>query len=234
MKIKRILCFVLTLLLTAGLFSGMAFAAGGFSDVPDGTWFTEAVQWAVDKKITTGTSETTFSPDATCTRAEMVTFLWRASGSPAPKNTKNPFTDVSASAYYYTPVLWAVGEGITNGTTATTFSPDKTVTRAEAVTFLWRDDHNPPWVSVNPFTDVPNGVYYTTPVIWANARGITNGTSATTFSPDDPCTRAQIVTFLWRIKEFYPDMNLLSIDFDAGVSEVNITNRLLLFIDNLK
>ena len=212
MKIKRMFSFVLTLLLAAGLFGGMAFAAGGFADVPDGAYYADAVQWAVEKKITNGTGPSTFSPDATCTRAEMVTFLWRASGSPTPKDTKNPFTDVSPGAYYYTPVLWAVSEGITNGTSATTFSPDKTVSRAEAVTFIWRDDKCPPYVDVNPYQDVPNvGAFYTTAVLWANAYGITNGTSANTFSPDAPCTRAQIVTFLWRIQEFYPGSELTSL-----------------------
>ena len=204
MKNKRILSFVLTLVLALGLLSGAAFAAGGFADVPDDAYFADAVQWAVEKKITNGTGPSTFSPDDTCTRAQMVTFLWRASGSPTPKDTKNPFSDVPRGAYYYTPVLWAVGEGITNGTTATTFSPDKTVTRAEAVTFIWRDDHNPPWVSVNPFTDVPDGVYYTTPVIWANASGITNGTDATTFSPDDPCTARRSSPSCGASSQFYP------------------------------
>ena len=222
MKTKRILSFVLTLLLAAGLFGGTAFAAGGFSDVPDGAYYADAVQWAVEKEITNGTGSSTFSPDATCTRAQMVTFLWRASGSPTPKETKNPFTDVSPSAYYYTPVLWAVSEGITNGTSSITFSPDKTVSRAEAVTFIWRDDKCPPYVDVNPYTDVPNvGAFYTTAVLWANAYGITNGTSATTFSPDVPCTRAQIVTFLWRIQEFYPGSELTSLKTNYPVIMVH-------------
>ncbi len=207
-KMKRVLSFVLTLCLALGLFCGKAFAAGSFSDVPDGAYYADAVQWAVEKAITKGTGPSTFSPNDTCTRAQMVTFLWRASGSPTPKETKNPFSDVRSDAYYYTPVLWAVSEGITNGTTAATFSPDKTVTRAEAVTFIWRDDHQPTWVDTCRFTDVPDGVFYTTPVIWATDRGITTGTSETTFSPNDPCTRAQIVTFLWRIRQFYPGSEL--------------------------
>ena len=174
MKAKRILSFVLTLCLALGLFSGMAFAADGFADVPDDAYYADAVQWAVEKEITNGTGPSMFSPNDTCTRAQMVTFLWRASGSPQPKETKTVFTDVQPGAYYYQPVLWAVGEGITNGTSSTTFSPERTVTRAEAVTFIRRDDHCPPWTAVNPFTDVPNtGAFYSTAVVWANDRGIT-------------------------------------------------------------
>ena len=127
----------------------------------------------------------------------MVTFLWRAAGSPKPENTVNPFTDVSASAYYYDAVLWAVGEGITKGTSATTFSPDVTVTRGQTVTFLWRYDGSPA-VSGGSFADVPADAYYASAVAWAVSEGVTNGTGATTFSPDADCTRAQIVTFLYR------------------------------------
>ncbi len=212
MKRKRILSALLVLCMAVSLLTVCAFAQGKFTDVPADAYYADAVDWAVEKAITEGITPTTFGPDMTCTRAQMVTFLWRASGSPQPKQTSSMFTDVSRDAYYYTPVLWAVGEGITNGTSLTTFSPDKTVTRAEAVTFIWRDDHCPTWVGVNPFTDVPNvGAYYSGAVVWATERGITNGTSATTFSPNDPCTRAQIVTFLWRIQQFYPGSELTSL-----------------------
>ena len=168
-----------------------------FVDVPTSAYYYDAVYWAAENGVTYGTSATTFSPNASCTRAQMVTFLWRAAGSPEPENAVNPFTDVSATAYYYDAVLWAVGEGITNGTSATTFSPDATVTRGQTVTFLWRYDGSPV-VSSGSFADVPADAYYASAVAWAVSEGVTNGTSATTFSPDAACTRAQIVTFLYR------------------------------------
>ncbi len=172
--------------------------AVSFTDVQTGTYYADPVQWAVNKGITTGTSATTFSPDATCTRAQAVTFLWRAAGSPAPKNSTMAFTDVANGSYYYNAVLWAVENGITNGTSATTFSPDNFCTRAQIVTFLWRSQKAPAVNAENPFSDVAASQYYTDAVLWAVGNGITNGTSATTFSPDANCTRAQIVTFLYR------------------------------------
>ena len=172
--------------------------AVSFTDVQNGTYYADPVQWAVGKGITTGTSATTFSPDATCTRAQAVTFLWRAAGSPAPKNTAMAFTDVQNGSYYYNAVLWAVENGITNGTSETTFSPDSFCTRAQIVTFLWRSQKSPAVNAANPFSDVGASEYYTNPVLWAVGNGITNGTSATEFSPNANCTRAQIVTFLFR------------------------------------
>jgi len=169
-----------------------------FVDVPAGAYYETAVLWAAENGITGGTTDTTFSPNATCTRAQAVTFLWRAAGSPAPKSTVNPFTDVQAGAYYETAVLWAVENGITNGTTATTFSPNATCTRAQIVTFLWRSQKSPAAGTVNPFTDVAASAYYNSAVLWAVKNGITAGTTATTFSPNNNCTRAQIVTFLYR------------------------------------
>lgn len=168
-----------------------------FVDVPTGAYYYDAVAWAVENGVTSGTSATTFSPNNSCTRAQMVTFLWRAAGSPEPESTVNPFTDVSASAYYYDAVLWAVEQGITNGTSATTFSPDATVTRGQTVTFLWRNAGSPA-ASGSSFTDVASDAYYATAVAWAAGEGITSGTSAITFSPNNNCTRAQIVTFLYR------------------------------------
>ena len=168
-----------------------------FTDVPEGAYYYDAVAWAVENGVTSGTSATTFSPDASCTRAQMVTFLWRAAGSPEPESIVNPFADVSASAYYYDAVLWAVEQGITNGTSATTFGPDATVTRGQTVTFLWRYDGSTA-VSGSGFVDVASDAYYATAVAWAVSEGVTNGTSATTFSPDNDCTRGQIVTFLYR------------------------------------
>lgn len=170
-----------------------------FTDVPDGAYYADAVRWAVENGITTGTGENTFSPDAPCTRAQMVTFLWRANGSPEPKDSGNWFSDVSAGAYYYKAVLWAVENGITTGTGATTFSPDATVTRGQTVTFLHRAAGSPQ-ASGSRFSDVDSDAYYAAAVAWAVANGITDGVSATSFAPGSPCTRAQIVTFLYRAK----------------------------------
>ncbi len=170
-----------------------------FVDVKQGDYYYDAVQWAVGKKITSGTSATTFTPDGICTRAQTVTFLWRSQGSPKAAGAENPFTDVSKDAYYYDAVLWAVEQGITNGTSAATFSPDATVTRGQTAAFLWRVAKQPQVdQTANPFADVTQDAYYYNAVLWAVAKEITNGTSSTTFSPDQGCTRAQIVTFLWR------------------------------------
>ena len=171
---------------------------GVFVDVPEGSYYEEAVAWAVENGITKGTSDTTFDPNGICTRAQAVTFLWRAAGSPAPKTSTMPFTDVKAGSYYYDAVLWAVENGITTGTSATTFSPDAECTRAQIVTFLWRAQKSPAADSVNPFTDVAADAYYVDAVLWAVEEKVTKGTSETTFSPDADCTRAQIVTFLYR------------------------------------
>ncbi|MBR6413039.1 MAG: S-layer homology domain-containing protein [Oscillospiraceae bacterium] len=170
-----------------------------FTDMPaKGNWAHDPIDWAIVTGVTSGTSETTFSPNAGCTRAQVVTFLWRAAGSPEPTSTSNPFTDVTGG-YYYKAVLWAVENNITSGTSATTFSPNSTCTRAQIVTFLWRFEGSPaPKTTNNPFTDVKPGSYYEKAVLWASEAGVTAGTSATTFSPDATCTRAQVVTFLYR------------------------------------
>ena len=139
-----------------------------------------------------------FDPNGICTRAQAVTFLWRAAGSPAPKSSAMPFTDVPAGSYFYNAVLWAVENGITMGTSDTTFSPSATCSRAQIVTFLWRSQSSPAAGSANPFTDVSASAYYADAVLWAVKENITKGTSSTTFSPADNCTRAQIVTFIWR------------------------------------
>ncbi len=169
-----------------------------FTDVPAGAYYADAVKWAVAEGITSGTSPTTFSPNNGCTRAQMVTFLWRAAGSPEPESDYEPFRDVPKDAYYRKAVLWAAGEGITSGTSPTTFSPNATVTRAQTVTFLWRWEGEPEADQRSGFRDVPAGQYYSQAVSWAVEAGITNGTGTTTFSPGQTCTRAQIVTFLWR------------------------------------
>lgn len=171
-----------------------------FTDVFKSDYFYDAVLWAVENGITTGTSRTRFSPYATCTRAQAVTFLWRASGSPVPKNSRMPFADVSPSAYYYDAVLWALEEGITTGTSSTTFSPDAVIDRAQAVTFLHRANGAPSVTGRTAFTDVPQTAYYADSVKWAVDHGITTGTNAAAFSPNASCTRAQIVTFLYRAR----------------------------------
>ena len=171
-------------------------ASNPFTDVYESDYYYDAVLWAVANGVTAGTSATTFSPNATVTRAQMVTFLWRAYGSPKATGS-NPFADVSADAYYYDAVLWAVANGVTNGTSATTFSPDTPVTRSQAVTFQWRAAGSPV-VTGDSFDDVAADAYYAGAVAWAVANGITNGTGGNKFSPEVTVTRAQAVTFLWR------------------------------------
>ena len=170
----------------------------GFVDVPAGSYYEDAVAWAVANGITTGTDATHFAPDGSCTRAQAVTFLWRAAGSPAPESTTMPYADVPAGSYYHDAVLWAVEQGITKGTSETTFSPNDTCTRAQIVTLLWRAEKAPAAGGSNHFADVKSNAYYADAVLWAVAEGITKGTTDTTFSPNADCTRAQIVTFLWR------------------------------------
>ena len=167
-----------------------------FYDVPNGAYFYEAVKWAVDKGVTNGLSDTMFGPYESCTRAQIVTFLWRAAGSPEPK-AMSSFTDVPASAYYAKAVAWAVENGITNGMTETTFAPNATCTRGQSVTFLYRALKGTASGSAN-FTDVKSDAFYADAINWAVANNVTNGTSNTTFSPNADCTRAEIVTFLYR------------------------------------
>ena len=170
-----------------------------FTDVKPGAYYADAVAWALASGITKGTSETTFSPGKGCTRAQVVTFLWRAAGEPEPTSGKNPFSDVRAKDYYYKAVLWAVENDITTGTSPTNFSPSSTCTRAQIVTFLWRYNDAPePDGADNPFTDVKRSAYFTKAVLWAVENDITTGTSPTKFSPSSTCTRGQVVTFLYR------------------------------------
>ena len=174
---------------------------GVFVDVATGSYYENAVDWAVGNGITQGTDATHFSPDGICTRAQTVTFLWRAAGSPKPETRTMPFTDVPAGSYYYDAVLWAVENDITKGTSDTTFSPNMTCTRAQIVAFLWRSEKSPAAGTANPFADVKSTAYYADAVLWAAKEDITKGTTNTTFSPNADCTRAQIVTFLWRCKK---------------------------------
>ena len=169
-----------------------------FEDVPAGAFYFDPVEWAVEKGITTGATATTFNPNGNCQRAQVVTFLWRAAGSPEPTKTENPFTDVKESDFYYKAVLWAVEKGITNGLTADTFGPFALCNRAQVVTFLWRAMGSPESTADVSFTDVQPGQFYSTAVAWAVENGITNGISATEFGVGGTCNRAQVVTFLYR------------------------------------
>ena len=180
-------------------------AAAAFSDVAAGAYYYDAVQWAAANGVTAGTDDTHFSPNRPCTRAQVVTFLWRAAGCPKAEG-KTPFTDVAADTYYSDAVTWAYEQGITGGTSATTFSPNTAVTRAQVVTFLYRYEKPAAGTAVNPFADVQKNAYYYDAVQWAYADGVTDGTDETHFSPNTVCTRGQIVTFLYR-------------DFDSELSE---------------
>ena len=169
-----------------------------FTDVPAGSWYEDPVDWAVEGGITNGIGDYTFGPDAPCTRGQVVTFLWRSVGCPEPGSGVNPFTDVNESDYFHKAVLWAVELGITNGMSPDSFVPDQPCTRAQVATFLWRMAGKPDPVSgQHSFTDISQG-YYFDAVLWAVDYGITNGMTDTTFVPDQFCTRAQIVTFLYR------------------------------------
>lgn len=170
-----------------------------FQDVWSYEYYSNPVRWAVERGITNGTSTYTFGSENVCTREDMVTFLWRAAGSPAVSSSvRNPFWDVQAGSYYYNAVLWAVSKGITNGVSANQFGVGQYVTRGQAVTFLYRYEGSPAAGSNSGFYDVNSREYYAKAVSWANSKGVTNGTSATTFGPNEYCKRAQIVTFLYR------------------------------------
>jgi uncharacterized protein YjdB len=168
-----------------------------FNDVSPSSWYYDAVQWAVKKQITSGTSSATFSPNDSCTRAQAVTFLWRAAGSPNVSGS-NPFTDVSSSDYYYKAVLWAVKNGITSGTSSNKFSPNSVCQRSQIVTFLYRYAGEPSVSGKNSFKDVSSSSFYYKAVLWAVKNDVTSGTGNGQFSPSSTCTRAQIVTFLYR------------------------------------
>ncbi|MBR3348545.1 MAG: S-layer homology domain-containing protein, partial [Solobacterium sp.] len=171
-----------------------------FEDVKPDRFFYQPVVWAYyhEPQITTGTDETHFSPNNTCTRGQAVTFLWRAMGAPEPLSHNNPFKDVKADKYYYKAVLWALENNVTTGTSPDTFSPNENVTRGQIVTFLYRAKSEPAVSGSMPFKDVKSGSYCYKPVLWAYQNDITTGTTPSTFSPNDFCTRGQIVTFLYR------------------------------------
>ncbi len=170
-----------------------------FTDMPTGgIWDHDPIDWAVSNGITDGVTPTAFKPGNTCTRAQVVTFLWRAAGKPLAESRENPFEDVAQNAYYYEAVLWAVEQGITDGITPTLFKPENTCTRAQVVTFLWRYQGSPEQTVSDRFTDVLYGSYYEQAVAWAVAKGITKGITSTTFAPEQSCTRSHVVCFLWR------------------------------------
>ena len=169
-----------------------------FKDVSKSAYYYKPVLWAVDRKITSGTDETHFSPNASCTRAQVVTFLWRAAGSPEPKTTECPFKDVPANSYYLKAVLWALENEVTSGISSTQFGPNNPCTRAQVVTFLYRAAGSPEWKATDRFKDVDKGSYYYTSVSWAADMGITSGVDGEHFGPNQVCTRAQVVTFLYR------------------------------------
>ena len=196
-----------------------AVTAPFFADVPEDAFYHDAVLWAVEKAITNGTGETEFSPDGDCTRAQVVTFLWRAAGSPSPAVSAQTFSDVEENAYYSSAVLWGVEKGITNGTGENLFSPDRTITRAEAVTLLARYA-NGSGSGTLPFTDVPKDSYYFQSVQWAAEKGITAGTGKNTFSPKASCTRGQIVTFLYRLEAGWDTAALLQKSAAVLLSDV--------------
>ena len=173
-------------------------ALAQFADLEPGAYYLDSVSWALQNEVTNGMVPNTFAPNGNCTRAQVVTFLWRAMGRPEPKSVATQFTDVPADSWYAKAVAWAVEQNITNGMSQYAFAPDATCTRAQVVTFLWRAKNMPAPGTANPFSDIASGTYFYAPVLWANATGVTNGTDAAHFSPENTCTRAQVVTFLYR------------------------------------
>ncbi len=173
--------------------------SGGFFDVPEGEWFYAPVTWAAERNITGGIGNGKFGSYEGCTRAQVVTFLWAASGRPEPVSTDNPFTDVAEDAWYLKPVLWAVENGITQGVSETEFAPDRTCTRAQIVTFLYAAAGKPEVGTDNPFTDVSESDWFLAPVLWAAEKDVTGGIAEGLFGPNDVCTRAQVVTFLYKV-----------------------------------
>ena len=202
--LHRALSLVCATAIAASLLVVPAMAAGTstqtgsgsqFTDVPQNAYYASPVSWAVQQAITAGTTATTFAPNQTCTRAQIITFLWRWSGSPKPMNSTNPFTDVQPGVYYYDACCWAAEMGMVSGST---FAPNDPCTRAMAVEFMWRKSGSPKAENAANFTDVPASASYADAVSWALQKGVTSGTTATTFAPSQTCTRAQIVTFLYR------------------------------------
>ena len=223
---NRFLALALALVLLGACLAGPVFAAGvTFSDVLPGSWYEEAVSWGVQNGVVNGMGHNKFMPDRECTRAQIVTMIWRAAGSPRSDNYKMSYTDVPKGSWYYDAVLWADYERITQGMTKTEFWPDYHCTRGQIVTFIYRIAGRPPQNTVtSPFTDVRSNAYYAKPVAWATEIGIAQGMTSRTFAPDDVCTRAQAVTFLYRYCSVYPILMFgegPSVDDYAMVSKIN-------------
>ena len=195
-----------------------------FLDVNETHFFYTPVLWAVENGITSGMTPDTFGPFAFCNRAQVVTFLWRAAGSPEPETAENPFTDVPANSWFTKPVIWAVENGITTGVSPTEFGPNAPCNRAQVVTFLWRlMGQREPGLAENPFTDVQTGSWYEKSVLWALENGITTGSSATTFNPTGECQRAQVVTFLYRTAQLPALYEIVAV-YDAALGEVTLSH----------
>ena len=195
-----------------------------FLDVNETQFFYTPVLWAVENGITSGLTPDTFGPFSVCNRAQVVTFLWRAAGSPEPETTENPFTDVPADSWFTKPVLWALENGITTGVSATEFGPNMACNRAQVVTFLWRlMGQREPGLTENPFTDVEAGSWYEKSVLWALENGITTGATATTFNPVGQCQRAQVVTFLYRTAQLPALYEVVAV-YDAAMGEVTLSH----------
>ena len=232
--IRRILiiCLAVTLFAVQSPMTSYSAELISFTDVPNDTYYYNPILWATRNNITTGTSEYTFSPEAACTRGQIVTFLWRAAGSPEPASSVMSFGDVGESDFYYKAVLWAVENGITNGYGgADIFAPDVTCTRGQVVTMLNRYLGGKATNTENPFDDVKEDAFYYDAVLWAAENGITTGTSATTFEPDATCTRGQIITFLWRA--IVSDVN--AVDYGLSINKTGLQNSITLqkLIDDL-
>ena len=198
---KRILALVLALCMVFTLMPMSVMAQGeGFTEVTESDFFYEPVMWAVEEGITNGISETAFGPYALCNRAQIVTFLWRANGSPKAEKVVNPFMDVKKGDFWYDAALWALENGITNGIGEYVFGANEPCTRAQAVSFLYRAAGKPEYDAENPFVDLEEGSFYYDAALWALSEGITTGATETTFDPEGKCLRASVVTFLWRAK----------------------------------
>lgn len=205
-RMKKVISIVLVLVLATGCLAGSVCAAGAsFTDVKESDYFYNPVQWAVENGVTSGMGDNRFGPLHPCTRGQVVTFLWRAAGSPSPSSNSNPFADVDTDDYFYTPVLWAVENGITAGVGANRFGPNQTCTRAQIVTFLWKSKNAPEPSNPNVgFSDVGVSAYYAKPVAWAVENGVTAGMGNNRFAPEATCTRGQVMTFLYKAKNTAP------------------------------
>ena len=223
---KRILALVLALCMVFTLMPMSVMAQQGqtgFTDVEESAFFYEPVLWAVEEGITNGMTDTTFGPFELCNRAHIITFLWRANGSPKATTVVNPFMDVKEGDFYYDAVLWALENGITNGTAEYIFGATEPCTRAQAVSFLYRAEGKPAYTTENPFTDVAEGTFYYDAALWALENGITTGATADTFNPDGTCSRAEIVTFLFR---HYSKIDLAAVEAAADAYWADLDNQL--------